>query len=101
MTIIAGVITFIFTALLTIAGVGAAFILIPVFFALGVEVHTAMATALLLNAIAMSVASVKCVASMSSSVIFAKKKESTCASLVLAMKILPTVKNRGDQQNGY
>jgi hypothetical protein len=32
--------------------------LIPVFLALGVEVHTAMATALLLNAIAMSVASV-------------------------------------------
>jgi hypothetical protein len=44
--------------LLTIAGVGTAFILIPVFLALGVEVHTAMATALLLNAIAMSVASV-------------------------------------------
>lgn len=59
MTIIAGIITFIFTALLTIAGVGAAFILIPVFLALGIEVHTAMATALLLNAVAMSVASVK------------------------------------------
>lgn len=44
--------------MLTIAGVGTAFILIPVFLALGVEVHTAMATALLLNAIAMSVASV-------------------------------------------
>jgi uncharacterized membrane protein YfcA len=55
----AGVITFIFTALLTIAGVGAAFILIPIFIALGIEVHTAMATALLLNAVAMSVASVK------------------------------------------
>ena len=59
MTIIAGIITFFFTALLTIAGVGAAFILIPVFLALGVEVHVAMATALLLNAVAMSVASVK------------------------------------------
>jgi hypothetical protein len=59
MTIIAGIITFIFTTLLTIAGVGAAFILIPVFIALGIEVHTAMATALLLNAVAMSVASVK------------------------------------------
>jgi len=55
----AGVITFIFTALLTIAGVGAAFILIPIFIALGIEVHTAMATALLLNAVAMSVASIK------------------------------------------
>jgi hypothetical protein len=59
MAIIAGIITLIFTALLTIAGVGAAFILIPVFLALGIEVHTAMATALLLNAAAMSVASVK------------------------------------------
>ncbi|NMB76496.1 MAG: sulfite exporter TauE/SafE family protein [Myxococcales bacterium] len=56
--IIAGLITFGFTALLTIAGVGAAFVLIPVFLALGIEVHTAMATALLLNAVAMSVASV-------------------------------------------
>jgi len=63
MTILAGIITFIFTALLTIAGVGAAFILIPVFLALGIEVHTAMATALLLNAVAMSVASVKFVRS--------------------------------------
>ena len=36
---------------------GAAFILIPVFVALGVEVHQAMATALLLNAVAMTFAS--------------------------------------------
>ncbi len=56
--ILAGLITFGFTLLLTIAGLGAAFILIPVFLALGVEVHTAMATALLLNAISMAVASV-------------------------------------------
>ncbi len=55
----AGATTFGFTALLTIAGVGAAFVLIPVFLALGVEVHVAMATALLLNAVAMAVASVK------------------------------------------
>jgi uncharacterized membrane protein YfcA len=54
---IAGAITFIFTTLLTIAGVGAAFILIPVFIALGIEVHVAMATALLLNSIAMIFAS--------------------------------------------
>ena len=58
MALLAGVITFGFTTLLTIAGVGAAFILIPVFMAMGVEVHTAMATALLLNAVGMSVASV-------------------------------------------
>jgi len=54
---IAGGITFVFTALLTIAGVGAAFILIPVFIALGIDVHIAMATALLLNSIAMIFAS--------------------------------------------
>lgn len=58
MTVLAGLVTFGFTALLTIAGVGAAFVLIPVFLALGIDVHTAMATALLLNAVAMSVASV-------------------------------------------
>ncbi|MBK7770993.1 MAG: sulfite exporter TauE/SafE family protein [bacterium] len=56
--LIAGLVTFGFTTLLTIAGVGAAFVLIPVFIALGIDVHTAMATALLLNAIGMSVASV-------------------------------------------
>jgi uncharacterized membrane protein YfcA len=57
--IAAGIVTLVFTTLLTIAGVGAAFILIPVFIALGVEVHVAMATALLLNSIAMSFASVR------------------------------------------
>jgi len=56
--LLAGILTFLFTALLTIAGVGAAFVLIPIFLALGIEVHAAMATALLLNAVAMSVASV-------------------------------------------
>ncbi len=55
---LAGALTFLFTALLTIAGVGAAFILIPVFMALGIDIHVAMATALLLNAVAMTVASV-------------------------------------------
>jgi uncharacterized membrane protein YfcA len=55
--LIASGITFVLTALLTMAGVGAAFVLIPVFIALGVELHTAMATALLLNSIAMSIAS--------------------------------------------
>jgi len=57
--LIAGVVTLVFTTLLTIAGVGAAFILIPVFIALGIDVHVAMATALLLNTIAMSFASVR------------------------------------------
>ena len=51
--LIAGTVTFAFTTVLTIAGVGAAFILIPVFLALGIGLHTAMATALLLNALAM------------------------------------------------
>jgi len=57
--VVAGLVTLFFTTLLTIAGVGAAFILIPVFIALGVEVHVAMAVALLLNSIAMSFASVR------------------------------------------
>lgn len=55
--LIASLITFIFTTVLTIAGVGAAFILIPVFVALNVPLLTAMSTALLLNSIAMIVAS--------------------------------------------
>jgi hypothetical protein len=42
---------------LAIAGVGAAFILIPVFVGLGVPLLTAMSTALLLNSIAMAIAS--------------------------------------------
>jgi len=58
-TLLAAGATFGFTTLLTIAGVGAAFILIPIFLALGVELHTAMATALLLNAIAMAAASLR------------------------------------------
>lgn len=56
---IAAAATFVFTTVLTIAGVGAAFVLIPVFIALGIDVHTAMATALLLNALSMSVASIQ------------------------------------------
>ena len=57
MLIIAALITFALTAVFSMAGVGAAFVLIPVFLALGVELHSAMATALLLNAIGMSIAS--------------------------------------------
>lgn len=56
---LAAAITFAFTAVLTVAGVGAAFILIPVFVALGIELHAAMATALLLNALATGVASAR------------------------------------------
>jgi len=56
---IAAIVTFVFTTVLTIAGVGAAFVLIPVFLGLGIDIHEAMATALLLNALSMSVASVQ------------------------------------------
>ncbi len=56
--LIAGLITLVLTAILTIAGVGAAFVLIPVYLALGIEIHTAMSTALLLNAISMTFASI-------------------------------------------
>lgn len=58
MLIIATAITFVLTTVLSMAGVGAAFVLIPVFLALGVELHAAMATALLLNTVGMGVASV-------------------------------------------
>lgn len=51
--IIAGIITLVFTTLLTIAGEGAAIILIPTFIAIGIDVRVAMATALLLNTLAM------------------------------------------------
>ncbi|MGC9113934.1 MAG: sulfite exporter TauE/SafE family protein [Candidatus Micrarchaeia archaeon] len=56
--IIAGVATFVFTTVLTIAGLGAAFILIPVLLALKVPLLTAMSIALLLNAISMALASI-------------------------------------------
>ena len=54
----AGLITLAATTVLTIAGVGAAFILIPIYLALGIGLHTAMSTALLLNGISMAFASV-------------------------------------------
>jgi len=57
-SLVAGAITFYCTALLTVSGVGAAFVLVPVFVALGVEVHQAMATSLLLNALSMAAASI-------------------------------------------
>jgi hypothetical protein len=54
----AGLITLAATTVLTVAGVGAAFILIPIYLALGIGLHTAMSTALLLNGIAMAFACV-------------------------------------------
>lgn len=56
-TLIASVITFALTSVMAMAGVGAAFILVPIFIALGIEIHTAMAVALLLNAISTSISS--------------------------------------------
>jgi len=56
--LIAAVVTFVFTTVLTIAGVGAAFILIPIFLALNIPLLSAMSTALLLNSIAMIFASI-------------------------------------------
>ncbi len=57
--LLAGAATFLFTTVLTIAGVGAAFILIPVFLFLGVDLRTAMGTALVLNAVSMAAACVR------------------------------------------
>jgi uncharacterized membrane protein YfcA len=54
----AGLITFTATTILTVAGVGAAFILVPIYLALGIELHIAMSTALLLNGISMLFASI-------------------------------------------
>lgn len=56
--ILAALIVFCFTAVLTIAGVGAAFGIIPFLFWLGFPLKEAMATALLLNSLSMSFASV-------------------------------------------
>jgi hypothetical protein len=55
---IAALLVFVFTTVLTIAGVGAAFIVIPTFYWLGVPLTEAMAVGLLLNAISMTFASV-------------------------------------------
>jgi uncharacterized protein len=55
---VASLLVFVFTTVLTIAGVGAAFIIIPTFYWLGIPLTEAMAVALLLNAISMSFASI-------------------------------------------
>jgi uncharacterized membrane protein YfcA len=54
---LASILVFVFTTVLTVAGVGAAFIIIPTFYWLGVPLTEAMAVALLLNAISMGFAS--------------------------------------------
>lgn len=56
-SILATVLVFIFTTVLTIAGVGSAFIVIPTFYWLGVPLTEAMAIGLLLNAVSMTFAS--------------------------------------------
>lgn len=56
--LLAPLLVFLFTTVLTVAGVGAAFIIIPTFYWLGIPLTEAMAVALLLNAISMSFASV-------------------------------------------
>ena len=55
--LIAAIIVFCFTAILTVAGVGAAFAVIPFLFWLGFQLKEAAATALLLNCLSMSFAS--------------------------------------------
>lgn len=55
--ILAGIFTLPITAALTISGVGAAFVLIPVYTALGFDLREAMAVALLLNSLSMAFAS--------------------------------------------
>jgi len=55
--ILAAVLVFVFTTVLTIAGVGSAFIVIPTFYWLGIPLTESMAIGLLLNAISMTFAS--------------------------------------------
>lgn len=55
--VLAAALVFVFTAVLTIAGVGAAFVVIPTFYWLGIPLTEAMAIGLLLNAISMTFAS--------------------------------------------
>jgi len=55
--LLAAIVVFVFTTVLTIAGVGAAFIIVPTFYWLGIPLQEAMAVALLLNALSMTFAS--------------------------------------------
>jgi uncharacterized membrane protein YfcA len=56
--LLAALVVFVFTTILTIAGVGAAFIIVPTFYWLGIPLQESMAVALLLNALSMTFASV-------------------------------------------
>lgn len=56
--LVASIIVFLFTTVLTVAGLGAAFIIVPAFYWLGVPLQEAMAIALLLNGISMIFASI-------------------------------------------
>ncbi|HEY3365931.1 MAG TPA: sulfite exporter TauE/SafE family protein [Symbiobacteriaceae bacterium] len=53
-----GLLVLVFSGLLSMAGLGAAFIYVPLFFWLGVPLHQAMSVALLLNFISLSFATV-------------------------------------------
>lgn len=55
---LAGILVFVFTIVLSMAGLGTAFIVVPTFYWLGVPLPEAMAIGLLLNAISMLFASV-------------------------------------------
>lgn len=56
--LLASLLVFVFTALLTVAGVGAAFIIVPTFYWLGIPLAEAMAVGLLLNVASLGLASV-------------------------------------------
>jgi uncharacterized membrane protein YfcA len=55
--LLASVVVVVFSALLSMAGLGAAFLFVPFFYWMGVPLREAMATALLLNAISLAFAS--------------------------------------------
>jgi uncharacterized membrane protein YfcA len=55
--LVASVVVVVFSALLSMAGLGAAFLFVPFFYWMGVPLREAMATALLLNAISLAFAS--------------------------------------------
>lgn len=55
--LLAAIVTFVAKSIMVITGAGAAFILIPAFYAMGFDLHQSMSTALLLNVVAMAFAS--------------------------------------------
>ncbi|AWB09758.1 hypothetical protein TDSAC_0382 [Thermodesulfobium acidiphilum] len=55
--LLAALVTFVAKSIMVITGAGAAFILIPAFYAMGFDLHQSMSTALLLNVVAMAFAS--------------------------------------------